>query len=397
MSEDLFALALQASRLEESPDAPLSSSSPEGYVNESEKCSHCGGHVTMARDYSMVCVECGLEDNSMGRVDQGPEWSSMVDDNGSKDNSRCGMPQSPLFNNWGMHSMVGKVKGMNSQQKRLQKINTYTLSNHKDRSLNKVYNEIQDACALINISPTIVELAKLYYKKVSENGITRGSIRRAMKANCVYFACINENYPRTDDEIASIFGLESRDLNKIYRRFRDCLGTDLPKGEGAQASNIIPSIVSNIDSSITGRTIQRIILLCTHVETNMDFVGKTSHGVAGACIMYVIGEEYLDAISEATHVSKNTLIKFRNSIEELVNIIITVEGEYHASIREPNGNIVVLADVSTEKEAVESAMVWLRTNRNGRKVTIYSKNKYKNKDDVTFKVVRLKTIRQIDS
>lgn len=387
MIDELFALADQASRTEDGEPQVVS----ETFANN-EQCINCGGPLRKLRDYSTVCIECGIHDDRSGRIDEGPEWSSMVDDNGSKDNSRCGMPQNPLFNEWGrVGSVIGNVKGASYQQKRLQKISSYVLSNHKDRSLNKVYHEIQDACAIINLPPNIVELAKFYYKKVSEKGITRGAVRRAMKANCVYFACINEGYPRSDNEIASIFGLESRDHNKIYRRFRECLGEDyFPRGEGAQASNIIPNIISKLDSSIGGRTMCNIVSLCTMVETNMNFVGKVSHGIAGACILYVIGDEYLDAVSEATHISKNTLIRFKAGIDELVNITAVIEDDYRVTIKEPSGNVVVLPSVSGEKEALDGFMKWLSSNRNGRRVTILCKNKYKNSENITFKLIRLK-------
>ena len=77
---DLFDLARQAME--------ITSPSVEAEADASDECNHCGGKMIENFETDMVCSQCGIVDESRGRIDQGAEWSSCVTDEGAKDGSR---------------------------------------------------------------------------------------------------------------------------------------------------------------------------------------------------------------------------------------------------------------------------------------------------------------------
>ena len=101
---DLFELARQAM------EVSLPSAGAE--TCDVSKCAHCGGKMLENFETELVCSQCGIVDESLGRIDQGAEWSSCVTDEGAKDGSRVGMAPNPLYNTWGIGSKMGKTKGM---------------------------------------------------------------------------------------------------------------------------------------------------------------------------------------------------------------------------------------------------------------------------------------------
>ena len=84
---DFFELARQAM------DVPP----PSVEAEASDGCNHCGGKMIENFETDMVCSQCGIVDESRGRIDQGAEWSSCVTDEGAKDGSRVGMAANPLY------------------------------------------------------------------------------------------------------------------------------------------------------------------------------------------------------------------------------------------------------------------------------------------------------------
>lgn len=315
---DFFELARQA--------LGESSQSVETPIHDVTKCVHCGGGLMMNHETDMVCMECGIVDTSGGRIDQGADWSSGVTDEGSKDGSRVGMAPNPLYNSWGNGSKIAKTKGMTVQQKRMAKIDFHLSSNHKDRALHQSYLDIQESCALLGISTSTVELAKGFYKRISTQGITRGTVRVGMKANCVYYACKREGVPRTLHEIAGAFGIEPKDISRVSNKFRDRLDSQDTEERVTMASDMIPRLMNDIQPMSSGKTTYGIVNLCKRIERMSDFMGKVSGGVAGACILYALEDADIEKVKDATGVSKITLTKLKHKIDMIEKVMIWTDG-----------------------------------------------------------------------
>jgi transcription initiation factor TFIIB len=76
---------------------------------------------------------------------------------------------------------------------------------------------------MANIPGIIIEDAKCNYKMVSEQKISRGSNRKGIVANCVYFSCKKNNVPRSMKEIAEIFGINVSEMTKGKKKYEDIM------------------------------------------------------------------------------------------------------------------------------------------------------------------------------
>ena len=386
--DDLFDLARQAME--------ISSPSVEAETHDTSKCVECGGSLMMNSETDMVCSQCGLVGN-FGRIDEGAEWSSCVTDAGVKDGSRVGMAPSHLYNTWGIGTKIGKAKGMSVEQKRMAKIDFHLSSNHKDRALHQAYTSIQEACVPLGISTSAIELAKCFYKRISTQGITRGIVRSGMKANCVYYACKREGVPRTLHEIAGAFGLDPRDISRTANKFRDCLDEEDTEERVTMASDMIPRLMSEIQPMTSRKIVYGIVNLCKRIERNIEFMGKVSSGVAGACILFTLEDIDIEKIKDATNVSKITLTKLKQKIEMLEKTMIWTDGscignpgpggwgvfvkdgdetyELSQGVKETTNNRM-------EIQAAIEAVRWWKNNNSDKDVIIHTDSKYV-KDGIT--------------
>ena len=384
---DLFELARQA----------MDVSSPSVEAEVSDECNHCGGKMIENFETDVVCSQCGIVDESRGRIDQGAEWSSCVTDEGAKDGSRVGMAANPLYHEWGNGSKIGKTKGMSVAQKRMAKIDFHLSSNHKDRALHQAYLDMQEACALLGISMNTVELAKAFYKRITAKGITRGVVRIGMKANCVYYACKKDGYPRTLHEIANAFGLDPRDISRTANKFRDCLDEEDTEERVTMASDMIPRLMNCVDPEVRGKNLQSIILLCKRLERTQEFMGKVSSGVAGACIIYAHKNADIEKVKDATGISKITLTKLKNQIDMMEKVLIWTDGSCLNNPGSGGWGVLVKSDnqeyeISNgvkettnnrmEIQAAIEAVKWWKNNKSDKEAIIHTDSKYV-KDGIT--------------
>ena len=378
---DFFELARQA----------MDVSSPSVEAEVSDECNHCGGKMIENFETDMVCSQCGIVDESRGRIDQGAEWSSCVTDEGAKDGSRVGMAANPLYHSWGSGSKIGKTKGMTVAQKRMAKIDFHLSSNHKDRALHQAYLDIQEACTPLGISMNTIELAKAFYKRITAKGITRGVVRKGMKANCVYYACKRDGYPRTLHEIANAFGLDPRDISRTSNKFRDCLDEEDTEERVTMASDMIPRLMNEIQPMMPGKVTCRIVNLCKRIERTSEFMGKVSGGVAGACILYSIKDADIEKIKEATQVSTITLTKLKQKIDIMEKVLIWTDGSCLGNpgpggwgvfikdgeqVYEFANGVTETTNNRMEIQAVIEAIKWWKEHRPHKEVIIHSDSKY---------------------
>ena len=120
---------------------------------------------------------------------EGAEWRFYgASDSKSSDPTRCGMPVNQLL----PESSVGTSISYRGGNKNMYKIRKYQQWNgmpYKERSLYKVFLEIQGKCSKHNIPNVIITEAKSLYKIISSTKISRGSNRTGIIAACVYFGC----------------------------------------------------------------------------------------------------------------------------------------------------------------------------------------------------------------
>ena len=87
----------------------------------------------------------------------------------------------------------------------------------------KVFDTIQTKAKAQDINPCIIEEAKVLYKAIAENKISRGSNRVGIIAACVYKACKNKLVPRSHKEIARMFDINVTHMTRGCKKFDEIM------------------------------------------------------------------------------------------------------------------------------------------------------------------------------
>ena len=177
----------------------------------------------------IVCIECAVINKEF--LDDAPDINN-DDDNNYNTNSRYGNPSSYFYPKASLGTKI-VTKGYN----RLSLLQKQGQMPYKEKSLMDVLDTIQIKCKKYNITQSIIDSAKILYKKVSDsvhykgkrkgkNIIMRCINRRSMIAACLFHACKLQKETRSPKEIADIYDLEIKHVNRGCRKFCDIIDTN---------------------------------------------------------------------------------------------------------------------------------------------------------------------------
>lgn len=206
---------------------------------DDDKCNYCNSNNINSLENKIICNDCGCVIREIFNSNAQYEDS----DNGTS----YGCPSNYFFPKSALGCKI-KTKGY-SKIANLQKQGQMP---YKEKSLMDVMDNIQIKCNKYNITQKIIDTAKVLYKKISECKHTKGNRkgksmimrcinRRALIAACVFYACKLENMPRSPKEIADIYDLEVKHVNRGCRKFLDYVDISgyFNKIKACQASNFI--------------------------------------------------------------------------------------------------------------------------------------------------------------
>ena len=289
-------------------------------IGQNDFFCRCGGLKTFSLELP-TCTTCGLQDISF--ICDEPEWAGGPDDDGD-DPCRVGMAQNlDLYSEaWGMGTII---KGGKNFQK-MAKINFHSSMNHRDRALYHAYVEFDSICKKhLGIPENIIEAAKKIFRKFNEDKLTRGAVRKGIKANCVLYACKENGVTRSTEEIADAFGIPVKDISRTSDMFRETTGEDIK--ESATSSDILARIFNDIDCVPVlerGKIRMKLISVCKKIESNPELLGKTPKGVVSAILytqLVAMGYHVDRAhIAMICGVSIPTLVKIENILKTIASI-----------------------------------------------------------------------------
>jgi transcription initiation factor TFIIIB Brf1 subunit/transcription initiation factor TFIIB len=237
----------------------------------------------------MVCTDCAVINEEY--LDENPELTN--NDGEGSNNSRYGAPSSFFFPKASLGTKIVS-KGYN----RLSLLQKQGQMPYKEKSLMDVLETIQSKCKKYGITQTIIDSAKILYKKVSEsvhskgkrkgkNIIMRCINRRSMIAACLFHACKLQKETRSPKEIADIYDLEIKHVNRGCRKFCDIIDSNtlFHQIKSSQSSDFIERFAKklNIDkkyidiSKDVSSNIHKLDLASTHEPPS----------VAAGCILLV--------------------------------------------------------------------------------------------------------------
>ena len=237
----------------------------------------------------MVCTDCAVINEEY--LDDNPDVNNN-DDNSNT--SRYGTPASYFFPKASLGTKI-----VSKSFNRLSLLQKQGQMPYKEKSLMDVLETIQSKCKKYGITQSIIDSAKILYKKVSEsvhlkgkrkgkNIIMRCINRRSMIAACLFHACKLQKETRSPKEIADIYDLEIKHVNRGCRKFCDII----------DSNTLFYQIKSSLSSDFIERNAKKLnidkmyITIAKDVSTNIHKLDLASTheppSVAAGCILLVI-------------------------------------------------------------------------------------------------------------
>lgn len=285
-------------------------------------CVECHGVKVICPEGLPTCSLCGLVEDTY--IDQTPEWTSGITDDGRvSDPSRCIHPNAnpDLFSaSWGKSTVMSTTakKVSRYENRRLSRINLHMSMNHKDRTLYHAYKEIDEACHL-HLPENILTDAKRFYKFFTSEKLTRGGVRKGVKANCVLLSCKHHSFPRSAEEIALMFHIDVKDVTRTAQLVRDVLRGNVEQkpqqtSSATKPRDIMQRLLNNFEPTKEQRFESN--KLCTDIEDCVELMSKTPKSVASTCIYMVMREHVSKAkVCEVCGLSVPTLNKIETIIK----------------------------------------------------------------------------------
>ena len=237
----------------------------------------------------MVCTVCAVINDEY--LDDNPDINNNDYDN--QTNSRYGTPSSFFYPKASLGTKIVS-KGYN----RLSLLQKQGQMPYKEKSLMDVLDTIQIKCKKYGITQSIIDSAKILYKKVSDSvhnkGTRKGKCiimrcinRRSMISACLFHACKLQKETRSPKEIADIYDLEIKNVNKGCRKFCEIIDlTTFYQIKSSQSSDFIERYSKrlNIDKEYfniikdVSINIHKLNLASTHEPPS----------IASGCILLVV-------------------------------------------------------------------------------------------------------------
>ncbi len=277
-----------------------------------------------------VCMDCGVVNNTY--LNKNPIFNKEGESGG---NSSYGCPTNFFFPKSALGTKI-KFKGYN----RMSALQRQGQMPYKEKSLMEELQKIQEKCKQYNITQSIIDTSKILYKKVNDSkhtkGIRKGKNRimrcinrRSMIAACVFYACKLQNEPRSPKEIADIYSLEIKHVNKGYRKFMDFINLEELQHNftSSKSTDFIKRFADKLEMS------EKYIKYSMEISNNINKLDLASTheppSVAAGCILLVVNMYSLPInkkqISEVFSISDVTISKTYRRIWPFHKIITNSE------------------------------------------------------------------------
>jgi len=289
------------------------------------RCPECDGRVR-ADGGERACEDCGLVVEER-RIDHGAEWRTFDDDTESK--SRVGAPRTTTRHDRGLSTTIGyKRDGGDSQfsaakQRRLhrQRREHSRAQFDSKQERNEMYGlaEIRRLHGALDMPKSMWERACELFRAAQRKGLFVGRSLDAFTAGALYAACRCAGLPRQIEAFAKHARCPLQKIRNAYQVLN--IELDL-ETQFRTPSDFVPKLASAGGLSPEARRLAR--RLVDTVESEGVARGRSS-GVAAACVY--IASQVADpepvtqaVVSEAAHVSDNTVRSRRRDIQEEIDI-----------------------------------------------------------------------------
>jgi transcription initiation factor TFIIIB Brf1 subunit/transcription initiation factor TFIIB len=279
----------------------------------------------------LVCTECAVINQEF--LDENPEFTYDEENNGNG-SSRYGCPANYFFPKSALGTKIAPPKKGYNKVIALQRQGQMP---YREKSLLEVLERIQLKCKKYSITQTIIDSAKILYKKVSDSKHIRGKRkgknmimrcinRRSMIAACVFYACKMQKEPRSPKEIADIYDLEIKHVHRGCRKILDYidLNSTFYQIRNSQAADFIERLSKKMD--IDKKYIDIAKDICNNIH-KLDIASTHEPpSIAAGCILLVANTYNINIskkqISEIFDISDVTISKTYRKIHPYYKIIL---------------------------------------------------------------------------
>ena len=293
---DLFAT------FQEQDDIQQSQTTTEPFI-----CQFCSSPDIYVEEAAYICKNC----NSLQErfIDATAEWRYYgAEDHKSVNPDRCGMPTNDLLPGSSLGTVIAAKPGEGMAMRNIRRQHFWTSISYRERALYHQLENINMNAISNGIPQSIINDAKVIYKKMSDNKITRGENRNGMIATSIYMSCKKNKVPRMPEEIAEIFKIKDTTLTKGCKKFQDMMRVNI---ENTTPEDFINRFGSKVDMSPEMRDICKQIL---KKSTEFGVLTTNMPQSIAAGVMYLVittcGLDITkDELSEACGISPATILK----------------------------------------------------------------------------------------
>ena len=257
-----------------------------------------------------------------------PEWRFYGhSDNKNVNPTRCGMPVNVLLPDSSLGSSVSNTNRNNNMNK-ISMYQNWNSMPYRERSLYKVFTDIQTKCIKNNLPEIIITTSKSLYKNISENKISRGANRIGVIAACIYYACKECSVPRSINELSTMFDISPKIMTKGCKIYNEIMRTNKNKMRklGYKSINLNDFIERfSHQLKLSEKDIENIFLISKKCEELKIINDNTPPSMAAGCIYLYIKKNkiniYKNQISEVCKISEVTINKCYKKLESNEDIL----------------------------------------------------------------------------
>lgn len=296
-------------------------------------CRSCKSILVITDEGFPTCINktCGIVYKDI--LDCSPEWRFNNNEEKNGDTSRCGNPINPLLqeSSFGCKIMCGP--GASYELKKIRRFTEWQSMPHREKSL---YNEFQFITIMAQnagIPKMFIDDAMRHHKDISEQQMFRGLNRDGIKAASIYISCRLNGFPRTSQEIATIFHLDKTSASSGCSVAVGLLNNVERGMETSQQTELCISLPSNFIERFCCKLNMPIELtyLAKFIAEKIEKGGlladdNTPQSAAAGIIFYIVKLRHLEItkaqIREVCSVSEVTMNKCAKKIESIQDIVV---------------------------------------------------------------------------
>jgi transcription initiation factor TFIIIB Brf1 subunit/transcription initiation factor TFIIB len=289
-------------------------------------CMNCGSQKFLfdSTNTFRICEDCGVQNKEM--LNENPEYSG----DGAKDEcSRYGCPTNHFYPKASLGTKITS-RGYS----RLSYIHNQGQMPYRERSLFTVLEKIQSLCKKAGISQKIIDNAKILYNKIYQskhlkgknkgrNIIMRCANKESLEAACVFFGAKIQKESLSNKQVADMWNLEVKNVNKGCRKILEYLDLRDFKIKNSESQDFVERYSKKLEID------KKYIIIAKKIADNIQKLNIASTheppSVAAACILLMGELNNLNInklkVSKIFDISEVTINKTLNGIRKYSSVI----------------------------------------------------------------------------